>query len=149
MNVQSTNNTHAMNALRVYDDGRSAAIVLMASDSKEIETGLGRVFEIHEAPLTDLETGVPWGADDVGDCEIRPGGVLLTVEGTGGQFMGMRFEAEWSTTSPGWRRAARDGGCVWLGLPGRPLYDQIARAVVSGSQVQLPAMPVLKLEVIR
>lgn len=147
--MQSTNNTHAMNALRVYDDGRSAAIVLMASDDTEIEDALGRVFEIHEAPLTDLEKGVPWGTDDVGDCEIRSGGVLLTVEGTGGSFMGLRFEAAWSTTSPGWRRAACDNDCVWLGLPGRPVYDQIARAVASGSQVQLPAMPVLKLEVPR
>jgi len=148
MNVQSTNNTYAMNALRVYDDDHSAAIVLMASDG-EAEKALGRVFEIHEAPLADLETGVPWGADDVGDCEIRSGGVLLTVKGTGGSFMGLRFEAEWSTTSPGWRRAARDSGYVWLALPGRPAYDQIARAVASGSQVQLPAMPVLKLEVTR
>lgn len=149
MNVQSTNNTHAMNALRVYDDGRSAAIVLMASDDAEIEKALGRVFEIHEAPLTDLEANAPWGADDVGDCEIRSDGVMLTVEGTGGTFMGLRFEAAWSTTSPGWRRAARDNGCVWLALPGRPAYDHIARAVASGSQVQLPAMPVLKLEVTR
>lgn len=149
MNVQSTNNTHAMNALRVYDDGRSAAIVLMASDDTGIEDALGRVFEIHEAPRVNLEKGVPWGADDVGDCEVRFGGVMLTVEGTGGSFMGMRFEAAWSTTSPGWRRAARDNGCVWLALPGRPVYDQIARAVASGSVVQLPAMPVLKLEVVR
>jgi hypothetical protein len=149
MNVQSTNNTHAMNALRVYDDGRSAAIVLMASDDAEIEDALSRVFEIHEAPLSDLEAGVPWGADDVGDCEIRPGGVMLTVEGTGGSFMGLRFEAAWNTTSPGWRRAARDNGCAWLTLPGRSMYDHIARAVASGSQVQLPAMPVLKLEVTR
>lgn len=147
--MQSTNDTHAMNALRMYEDGRSAAIVLMTSESTEIETGLERVFEIHEAPLTNLEVSVPWGADDVGDCEIRPDGVLLTVEGTGGRFMGMRFEASWDTTSPGWRRAARDSGCVWLGLPGRPGYDQIARAVASGSVVQLPAMPVLKLEVTR
>lgn len=149
MRVQSTNNTHSMNASRVYDDGRSAAIVLMASDDMEVEEGLKRVFEIHEAPPTDLETGVPWGADDVGDCEIREGGVLLTVEGTGGSFMGMRFEADWSGIAPGWRRMARDNGCVWLALPGRSVYDQIARAVASGSLVQLPSMPVLKLEVVR
>lgn len=147
--MQSTNNTHAMNASRVYMDGRSAAIVLMASDDSDLEEGLRRVFEIHEAPPTDIEAGLPWEMDDVGDCKLRPSGVLLMVKGTGSMLMGMRFEAEWGGTDSGWNEMALSNRCVWLGLPGRSVYDQIARAVASGSQVQLPAMPVLKLEVVR
>lgn len=148
MHVQSTNNTHAMNALRMYPDGRSAAIVLMAADEPDLHRALKRVFEIHEAPHADLESGVPWGADDVGDCVMTPDGAVITVEGEGRSFMGMRFVATWGTVVPSWRREARANGCIWLGLPERHGYDAIVRSVVSGSDTRLPLMPVLKLEVI-
>lgn len=147
--MQNSQQAHTMNALRIYDDGRSAAIVPMASDDPEVRFGLGRVLGLHQAPSVDLEVSPPWDAGDVGDCQIGPSGVLLTVQGIGDSFMGMRFSADWGATAPGWRRQAQDNGCVWLGFPGIAEYNQITEAIACGAPVALPVMPVLKLEVVK
>lgn len=146
--VQHSKQAYAMNAVRTYGNGRSAAIVLMGSNDQEVQLNLGRALGLHDAPTVDLESGAPWQLDSVGDCQIRSDGIQLTMRGNGGSFMGMRFVTSWGLTSPVWRRHAEESGCAWLGIPGIAEYDSIQKAVASESPVLLPPMPVLRLDLV-
>lgn len=142
MRVQKSNSASVMNALRDYGD-RSAALLLISSSDDEIHTALQRVFQIHEAPVVSLEEGLAWDLGTVGDCVISKTGVVITVEGSGDSFMGLRFETFWGEVDKPWHEVAEQNGCVWLALVEPGVYGRIADA---GNDAFLPAADLLKLE---
>ncbi|AXH66323.1 hypothetical protein SEA_SATIS_164 [Streptomyces phage Satis] len=142
MNVQKSNSASVQNALRSYENGTSA-LLLITSDDEEISNALDRVFEIHKAPRLSPELELPEAAEGVGDCAISPEGVVLTVEGSGDHFMGLRFEVFWGVTDKQWREVAESNGCVWLALT--PFEDY--RSLGGDPFALIPAVPLLKLEV--
>ena len=118
---------------------------MITSDDKEINEALVRVFAIHEAPEVDPEVDLPWDLKDVGDCRIDNESVVLTVEGSGGAFMGLRFEALWGCTPPEWHAYAERTGRIWLGLVGPGDFERLAKG---GWDARLPSTRMLKLEVV-
>ena len=143
MNVQKSDNEAVVSRLRTYGRGEEA-IVLLATTSPEMSKALVRVFAIQEAKDVDLEAELPWDEPDVGDCLISGDSAVLTIEGSGGSFMGMRFETHWGQTDPAWRAVAERTGRIWLALVGVPDYQ---RVVDGGSSERLPRARTLKLEV--
>lgn len=101
------------------------------------------MFRIHQAPLLSPEFDLPWDAQDVGDCVITDEGVVITLEGQGGVFMGLKFETYWGVTSDNWRREAERNGCAWLALTPFETY----RTLGTFPGALIPEVPVLKLEV--
>lgn len=143
MRVQKSDSASVTNSVRTYG-GRKEALLLITSDDEEISEALVRVFTIHEAPETEPEVDLPWDLEDVGDCRIDNESVILTVEGSGGAFMGLRFETQWGRTPPEWHAYAERTGRVWLGLVGLDDYNRLTEG---GWEARLPAMRMLKLEV--
>ena len=141
--MQRDHNAAVTNSVRTYE-GYSEALLLMTSQDKEIAEALEKVFSIHGALLVDPEETLPWGEPDVGDCRIDREGVILTVEGAGGVFMGMRHEVHWGRTSPEWHAHAERRGRAWLGLVDAADYIRLSEG---GWTERLPLMRMLKLEV--
>lgn len=142
MRVQKSNSASVMNAVRSYGQG-VGALLLITSDDTEIASALARVFEIHQAPEVSPELDLPWQANEVGDCRISDDGVLLTVEGSGDSFMGLRFEVSWGATDGEWRAEAERNGCAWLILVPDGVYGSLAKDPFA----LIPSVPVLKLGV--
>jgi hypothetical protein len=143
MNVQRSESEAVVSRLRTYERGEEA-IVLLTTSNPEMSIALGRVFALQEAQDVELEKELPWDEPDVGDCLISDSSAVLTIEGSGGAFMGMRFETRWGRTDPVWRACAGRTGRVWLALVGLPDYARIANG---GAGELLPRARTLKLEV--
>ena len=143
MNVQKSDNEAVVSRLRSYGQ-REEAIVLLTTTSPEMSAALVRVFTLQEAQDVDLEAELPWDEQDVGDCRIDDDSAVLTIEGSGGSFMGMRFETHWGETDSAWRTVAERTGRIWLALVGVPDYQ---RVVEGGDGERLPRARTLKLEV--
>jgi len=141
--MQHSNNAVVTTSVRVYD-GHSEALLLLTTQDKEISKALVDIFTIHDAQETDPEKSLPWDEPDVGDCRIGNDGVLLTIQGSGSSFMGMRHEVKWGRTSAEWHGHAERRGRVWLGLVGVPDYVRLSQG---GWTERLPMMRMLKLEV--
>lgn len=141
MNVQKSNSASVKNATRGYGEDRTGALLLITSEDPRTFETLETVFGIHQAPRTMPEFDLPWDLDDVGDCIILESGVILTVEGKGGTFMGLRFETDWDATDEGWRREAERNACTWLALT--PFEDY--RRLDASPDTLIPEVSVLKL----
>lgn len=141
--MQQSNNTVVTNSLRTYGP-RKEALLLISTEDPEISKTLVWVFKEYDAPETDPEKNLPWDIKDVGDCRIDDSSVIITVEGFGQSFMGLRFETSWGVTPVEWHVHAEQNKRVWLGLVGPGDY---ARLVTGGWDEHLPSMRMLKLEV--
>lgn len=145
INAAHTNNAAITGLIKLYGD-KSAAIALLTSEDARVATGLERVFSIHKAPFLEMEKGLDWDLDSVGDCVIRKDGIKIVIEGDGKSFMGMLFETGWDTMNAAWREAAEFNGCIWLALVDFEVYDRIK---VTGLNTPVPiAVPVLKLDTV-
>lgn len=145
INAEHTHNAASVGLLKTYGD-KSAAITLLTSADSRVATGLARVFSIHSAPFLDMEKGLDWDLDSVGDCVIKDNSVKIVIEGDGKSFMGMLFETEWDAMDRSWRSAAEFNGCVWLALADFEVYDRIK---VTGLSTPVPiAVPILKLDTV-
>lgn len=150
--MQQSSAASLSNALRVYEDGAEAAILLLRGGDSETDEGFRAVFGAHDAPLARLESGVPQGAGTAGFCTIGDTSVVLAVGGAGASLLGMKLEVHWGDVSETWRSAARSTGCVWLGLMTESEYQRMlyADAVEAGDMrvflPTLPEMPALRLE---
>lgn len=150
--MQQSSAASLSNALRVYEDGSEAAILLLRGAADGTHEGLKAVFDAHDAPMAWLERGVPQDASAVGNCVIKDTSVVLEIAGAGASLMGMRLEVHWGDVSESWRSAAESAGHVWIGLMTEDEYQRMlyANAVEAGDMrvflPVLPEMPALKLE---
>lgn len=154
MRVQQSSEVRGRNALRFYDDGAQAAIVLVRAGDEESLTALAKVFGEHRALTVDLERAVPDSDRTVGDCVIRDDGVLLTMTGVGRSIMGLSMNLGWGKTSHSWRSVALKTGHVWIGLISEKSYqeafsgDALTLDNAHPGAPRIPPLPVLKLEVV-
>lgn len=144
MRVQKTSEVMVANSVRDYD-GRKEALLLLATESEEIGASFVDVFAAHEGHEVDPEEDLPWDLDDVGDCRIDSASVILTIEGWGGSFAGLRLEVPWGRTSPEWHAWAERNGRVWLGLTSPA---DCARLMVGNWGERIPPVRMLKLDVV-
>lgn len=140
--MQKSTHLQVTHALKMSQgSGWWQPVILVSGEEPETQRALGAVFAMHDAPLVDVSEGVPDGLEAVGDCAVLTDNAVITVRGTGGSFMGMHFETQWGRAHVGWREEVRRLGYVWFGLLGTEQYT----ASLNGGT--LPAMPLLKLEV--
>lgn len=149
---QQSSEVRAGNALRTYDDGTKAAIILVRAGDVASLMALTRVFQDHRAPTVDLEHAVPDLDGTVGDCVLRDDGVLIMMKGVDHHLLGVTMDLSWTGT-PTWRKAASEEGCVWAGLLSEEAYQQAfpgdAVPLYGPQAPRIPPLPVLKLEVVQ
>lgn len=139
---------------RMYPGFQEAAILLLQGEDDEIQEAFETVYDLHEAPLVNLEEGVPASLESVGDCRLEPTTAHITVKGTGAGFMGMSFRPVWDSVSPSWRTTAVAEGSVWMALISASLYEETflrQEFDVADTRALAPALPplrVLRLEVL-
>lgn len=142
MRVQHSTHIQVMNLLKMSERaGWWKPLILVNGLEGETQEALEAVFRMHQAPLVDIAEALPDQVDAVGDCLIQEENAVITVRGTGGSFMGMRFETNWGPTHIGWREEAEWLGHVWFCLATAEQYT-----LAQEGAGRLPALPLLKLE---
>lgn len=140
---QKSDQVRMANALRVHECGEQVPILVARAGSSEAWNALAHAFELHRAPVLDLETGIPDLALATGICMIGRHGVQVTLQGAGTSLASVQMQVTWGPTSPAWRGAALSEGCVWLGL----LREEAYQGAYRTDPPRLPLMPVLRLDV--
>lgn len=145
--MQESTNLQVTHALKMsWGSGWWQPVILVNGAEEETQKGLEAVFQMHDAPLVDVGEGVPDELEAVGDCTVLKDNAVITVRGTGGTFMGMRFETQWGPVHVGWREEVRRLGHVWFGLLTAEQFAASLAASTSLGPGELPRMPLLKLE---
>jgi hypothetical protein len=136
----------------MYPGFKEAAILLLCPQDAEIYRAFQAVYDLNEAPLVDLEKGVPGELKESGTCLIQDHSASIAI-GSGAGRAGVRYRPEWTNVATSWRRTAESRGAVWMALISDEAYRQNFFAgtgdplSMSVFMPELPELPVLRLKV--
>lgn len=142
----------ASRVYRMYPGFKEAAILLLCPQDAEIHRAFQAVYDTYEAPMVDLEKGVPGDLKESGTCLIQDRSASITI-GSGAGRAGVRYRPEWTNVATSWRRTAEGRGAVWMALISDEAYQRNF-PVEAGDPLsvrtlapELPELPVLRLRV--
>lgn len=140
----TTNNVTITSALRPYGS-KTAAILMISSSEPRMSLGLGRVFDMHEAPFLRMDEDLDWDLNTVGDCVILPDMVKVVLEGvSGGPFAGLLLTMPREGVNDTWVETAEFNGTAWVALLDPVMHSRIQ---VADSPVKTPVgVRILKLD---